>query len=45
MTSSVTPSYKIYGTPEKLAADSSLSNDEKVKLLQCWHDDEEALRF
>jgi len=43
MTSSVKPNYKIYGTPEKLAADSSLSNDEKVRLLQCWHDDEEAL--
>lgn len=43
MTSPIKPNYKTYDTPEKLAADSSLSNEEKVRLLQCWHDDEEAL--
>ena len=43
MTSVVKVGYKKYETPAKLAADKSLSDKEKVKLLQCWHDDEEAL--
>ncbi|WP_026941567.1 hypothetical protein [Hellea balneolensis] len=43
MTSPVKLDYKKYGTPAKLTADKSLSDAEKVKLLQCWHDDEEAL--
>lgn len=43
MTSSIIPEYEKYGTPRKLATDNSLSSAQKVKLLQCWHDDEEAL--
>lgn len=43
MTSSLKPNYEKYISPAKLAADKALSKAEKVKLLQCWHDDEEAL--
>jgi len=43
MTPPVKPDYEKYGTPAKLAEDQHLSDAEKVKLLQCWYDDEEAL--
>lgn len=43
MTSTVKPEYEKYESPEDLVADKDLSKTEKVKLLQCWHDDEEAL--
>lgn len=43
MTSSVKPEYENYGTPAALLADENLSDKEKVRLLEVWRDDEEAL--
>ena len=43
MTTSVKAEYERYETPALLAADRNLSQDTKLRLLQSWHDDEEAL--
>ena len=43
MTSSVKTEYEKYGTPATLVADENLSNNEKIRLLEIWRDDEEAL--
>lgn len=43
MSAPARPEYEKYDSPAKLAADTHLSDAEKVRLLQQWHDDEEAL--
>lgn len=43
MTPSVKTEYDKYGSPATLVADEILSDKEKVRLLEIWRDDEEAL--
>lgn len=43
MSAPAKPEYEKYGSPAELAANVNLSDAEKLRLLQQWHDDEEAL--
>ena len=43
MSAPAKPEYEKYGSPAELAANVDLSDAEKLRLLQQWHDDEEAL--
>lgn len=43
MTASVRPEYEQYGTPAALLANETLDKAEKIRLLEKWRDDEDAL--
>ena len=43
MTASVRAEYEQYGTPAALLANEALDKAEKIRLLEKWRDDEDAL--